>query len=384
MCWVAKLFLFYILGNTNQDKPAAKTTKTVSFPEQTIQIAQDELVESSLPNQDLPKSGEVSFNPVSVSIPFPEDVQPEQNKLNAEPVSFLEPLQIVDAIEGDDITFDCVISGAHPLGIQWYKNKNPIQSDDQKYFIEVEDDKLRLIVKDVTPDDVGDYRCTIGNDRSQASSDAHLNVKPKPLSWMPPEFSKVPQDVVSVEGNTVTFETKITGQPQPEVVWLKGNKPIQPSSRHQFKDEDDTHTLVITNCTPDDSAEYTLEARNDAGLATCPFTLTLKDDTVPPKFMQKLHDIALTTGSPLELATTFVGTPEPEITWFLDGEPLVASTGCEVVTKEGTSKLLIGQVEPEDAGNYKCVARNNVGKATTGTSVIVEDVLPGKLMCSVC
>jgi hypothetical protein len=182
---------------------------------------------------------------------------------------------------------------------------------------------------------------------------------------------------VSIEGNTVTFEAKITGQPQPDVTWLKDNKPVQPSSRHEFKDEDGKHSLVITNCTPDDSAEYSLEARNDAGLATCPFTLTLKDDTVPPKFMQKLHDVTLTTGNPLELIATFVGTPEPEITWVLDGEPLVTSPACEVVTKEGTSKLLIGEVEPEDAGNYKCVARNNVGKATTGSSVIVEDVVPG-------
>jgi hypothetical protein len=72
-----------------------------------------------------------------------------------------------------------------------------------------------------------------------------------------------------------------------------------------------------------------------------------------------------------------VGTPEPEVTWFLDGESLVTSPGCRVVTEEGTSKLLISQVEPEDAGNYKCVARNNVGKATTGCGVVVEDLMPG-------
>jgi titin len=360
-----------------QDKSTAETMKPVGFPEQTIQIALDEPVESSLPNGDKTRSGEIAFKPVTISIPLPEDVQPAHSHLNIEPVSFIEPLKNVDAIEGDDVTFDCVISGSHPLGIQWYKNKNPIQSDEQKYFTEVKHNELRLIVKDATPDDIGDYRCTVGNDRSQASSDAHLSVKPNPSTWTPPEFTKVPQDVVSIAGNTVKFEAKISGRPEPEILWLKDNKPVQPSTRHQIIDEDGVQSLVITNCTPDDSGEYTLEARNDAGLSTCPFTLSLEDDTVLPKFIRKLHDTTLPSGSSLELTTTFVGTPEPEVTWFLDGESLVTSPGCRVVTEEGTSKLLISQVEPEDAGNYKCVARNNVGKATTGCGVVVEDLMPG-------
>lgn len=366
------------LESTKQDKFTVGAMKPANLPEQTIQITLDEPVESSLPNDDQPaKLGEITFEPVTVSVPYSEDVQPAQSHLDTAPVSFVEPIKNSDAIEGDDVVFDCVISGSHPLGIQWYKNKNAIQTDDRKYFTEVKDNQLRLIVKDVTPDDVGDYRCTVGNDRSQASSDAHLSVKPSPSTWTPPEFTKVPQDVVSIEGNTVKFEAKILGQPKPEIIWLKDNKPVQPSSRHQISDEAGVHSLVITNCTPDDSAEYTLEARNDAGLATCPFSLTLKDDTVPPKFVKKLYDTTLQAGSPLQLVTTFVGTPEPEVTWHLDGEPLVTSPGCEVQTKEGTSKLLIGQVEPEDEGNYKCIARNSVGKATTGCSVLVEDVLPG-------
>ena len=366
------------LESTKPEKATGQVTKPVSIPMETIEIAVDEPVESIVPDDHQPRSEEISLQPVNVSIPLSDEVQPTQDHLNNEKVSFIEPLENADAIEGDDIEFDCVISGSHPLGIQWYKDKNPIQSDDQKYFTELKDNKLSLVVKNVTSDDIGNYRCTIGNDRSQACSDAHLSVKPKPSSWTPPEFTKVPQDVVSIEGNTVKFEAKISGNPEPEAIWLKDNKPVQPSSRHEIKEEDGFHSLVISNCTPDDSAEYTLEARNDAGLATCPFTLVLKDDTVPPKFIQKLRDTTLAKGNPLELTATFVGTPEPEITWFLDGEPLVSSPECKVVINDGTSKLLIDQIEPEDAGNYKCIARNNTGKATTGCSVCVEDVSPGK------
>ena len=377
MYWFCQmLFCFLnISESTKQYKSTVDSKKPISLPEQTIQITLDEPVESSLPDQDQPKPAEISFEPVKVSIPFSEEVQ---SNLDIEPVSFVEPIENADAVEGEDALFDCVISGSHPLGIQWYKNKIAIPTDDQKYFTEIKDNKLRLIVKDVNPDDVGDYRCTVGNDRSQASSDAHLSVKPNPSAWSPPEFTKVPQDVVSIEGNTVKFEAKIAGEPKPEITWLKDTKPIQRSPRHQISDEAGIHSLIITNCTPDDSAEYALEARNDAGLATCPFSLALKDDTVPPKFVKKLYDITLQTGNPLQLVTSFVGTPEPEVAWHLDGEPLVTGPGCKVLTKDGTSKLLIGQVEAEDEGNYKCIARNSVGKATTGCSVLIEDILPGK------
>ena len=353
----------------------------VSLPEQTIKIALDEPVESSPPDDkhDLPKSGETAFKRVTISLPASGEAQTTQSHLDTEPVSFVEPLKNADVTEGDDVIFDCIISGSSPLGIQWYKNKEPVSSDEQKYFIEAKHKELRLTVKNATPDDIGDYRCTVGNDRSQASSDAHLNVKPNPSTFTPPEFNKVPQDAVSVEGNTVKFEAKVSGHPKPEVVWLKEDKPVHPDPRHQIQDEGDVHSLVITNCTPDDSAEYTLEAKNDAGLATCPFSLTLKEDNVPPKFIKKLQDTSLKTGSPLELTTTFVGTPEPEITWFLDGEPLSTNSVCEVSTQDGTSRLFIDQLEPEDAGDYKCIARNNAGKTTTGCSVIVNDLQPGIL-----
>ena len=145
------------------------------------------------------------------------------------------------------------------------------------------------------------------------------------------------------------------------------------STKYKTEEDDGTQRLVIHNCSPDDSGEYTIEARNDAGLATCSSTLSLQEDTVLPKFIQKLHDITLPPGNRLKMTATFVGTPEPEITWLLDGDTLSPMTGIDVLTEEGTSSVVIDSLQPEDAGQYKCIARSNVGKATTSCVLTIGD-----------
>lgn len=354
-------------------------------------------MESSLPSGDLtsdvetspeepgsrptiPMPTETTFKPVSITVPVPDDVQilkmvepVVEDKTT--PAAFQEPLSNVDATEGDDAKFRCVVSGSSPLEINWFRDNKPIATSDDNYEVHVEQNDVILVVKQVTLDDIGEYRCTVGNNCSQASSDAYLNVIEHPSKWIPPEFTKVPEDVKSVEGNTVTLEARISGKPEPEVLWLKDSTPLKQNARYKMGEDNGTCRLTLLNCTADDSGEYTVEARNEAGLATCSCTLSLQDDTVLPKFVQRLHDTTVGAEGSLKLSTTFVGTPEPEITWLLNGAPIVERTECKLFTEEGSSTLLIDRVLPKDAGQYKCIARNNVGKATTSCNVAVEGVM---------
>ena len=327
---------------------------------------------------------EASFQPISIAIPLENGV-PNLKSIELivdsetaiEPAAFVQPLSSMDAVEGDDVQFHCVTAGSPPLVVTWYRDNKPISTADPKYCIQTERNASTLQLKEATPDDIGEYRCTIGNERSQASSEAHLNVTEHPSKWTPPEFAKVPEDIKSVEGNTVRFEARLEGKPEPEVVWLKDNVALQANARRKMENEDGgTHSLTLLNCTPDDGGEYTVEAKNNAGLATCSCTLSLQDDTVLPKFVRKLHDTSAPADGPLDLTAEFVGTPEPEITWLVSDVPLVPRTGCELSTEEGTSSLLFDRLQPDDAGQYKCVARNSVGKATTSCNVVVEKVMP--------
>ncbi len=58
------------------------------------------------------------------------------------------------------------------------------------------------------------------------------------------------------------------------------------------------------------------------------------------------------------------GWPEPELSWYRDGEPLAevgsSSSGRQEV---GTTTLVLRQVTGRDSANYSCLAQNPVGSA---------------------
>lgn len=68
-----------------------------------------------------------------------------------------------------------------------------------------------------------------------------------------------------------------------------------------------------------------------------------------------------------------IGKPTPVVTWYHNNQPL--KEGKQVSTYqdlEGTCKLAINEVFPEDAGVYTCRAVNPVGEAVCATALVVE------------
>ncbi len=55
------------------------------------------------------------------------------------------------------------------------------------------------------------------------------------------------------------------------------------------------------------------------------------------------------------------GWPEPELSWYRDGEPL-AEVGSSSRQEVGTT-LVLRQVTGRDSANYSCLAQNPVGSA---------------------
>jgi len=59
-----------------------------------------------------------------------------------------------------------------------------------------------------------------------------------------------------------------------------------------------------------------------------------------------------------------------------DGKPMEDSPRMKMIHEDENFTLLIYEVRPEDAGNYACVAINNVGKATCTARLNVESECP--------
>lgn len=75
------------------------------------------------------------------------------------------------------------------------------------------------------------------------------------------------------EGETVVLSTQIIGNPTPKVTWLKNGKPLPDQPAHK---EGDTYTLTLLEPSPQDTAQYTVQAKNSVGHAETTATVVVE------------------------------------------------------------------------------------------------------------
>uniref|UniRef100_A0A2K6UV43 Hemicentin-2 n=1 Tax=Saimiri boliviensis boliviensis TaxID=39432 RepID=A0A2K6UV43_SAIBB len=110
------------------------------------------------------------------------------------------------------------------------------------------------------------------------------------------------------------------------------------------------------------------------------FQMGLPLPTVPPIIENGLPDLSATKGSHAFLPCKARGSPEPNITWDKDGQPVWGAEGKFTVQPSG--ELLVKDLQGRDAGTYICTAENAVGRARrrvhlTVLALPVFTTLPG-------
>ena len=95
-----------------------------------------------------------------------------------------------------------------------------------------------------------------------------------------------------------------------------------------------------------------------------------------PTFLQPLQNVEAQEGQPIRFETTVAGFPQPEVSWFLDGEPIKESPVFHIITEpSGTCILELPQSFPEDEGEYECRAVNEFGTASTKADLYIQGQL---------
>lgn len=77
-------------------------------------------------------------------------------------------------------------------------------------------------------------------------------------------------------GGSAHFDCKISGSPEIRVVWYKNDTELQPSEKLNLSFAENVALLDINDFSPEDSGDYTCEAHNDAGSASCSTSITVK------------------------------------------------------------------------------------------------------------
>uniref|UniRef100_A0A8B9H722 Hemicentin-1 n=1 Tax=Astyanax mexicanus TaxID=7994 RepID=A0A8B9H722_ASTMX len=219
-----------------------------------------------------------------------------------------------------------------------------------------------LVIRNTVRKDAGAYSCL-------ASNVAGTNTQTALLSYIESPQVTVPQSrMLTGLGQTVIMECTVTGIPQPEVLWYKGDQQVKAS---MFVSMDPQRgTLSIRQTEDADSGDYICVAVNLAGTAQGKITL---DVGSAPQFTRQPSDVAADIGSNVTLTCHAQGHPEPRITWRREDNTAFSSRrhGHSTVTQKRNGDLQITNLWVEDGTTYLCEAQNHFGKIQTKARVTI-------------
>nr|XP_022322237.1 hemicentin-1-like isoform X1 [Crassostrea virginica] len=253
--------------------------------------------------------------------------------------------------QGRNIVLPCRAEGRPQPQIAWEKDGEELTGS---YHYRL----LRsgwLLIPYSRPDDTGTYRCTATNTAGQDQVTMTLTVH------MPPRIEEGPRLMTGTVGSTARIPCNTTGEPRPEITWLKDGRLIREAGKYIVED---SGTLVINSLDADDTGSYTCTAINVAGRDSMDRVLRVQ---VPPKIIQAPRSQEVIQNSRIVLSCAATGIPVPTVTWTLNGKPVPAFPSIN-----GRSFLHIHHALRQDAGMYTCIAENPAGIATASTPILMK------------
>ncbi|XP_052004044.1 titin-like [Xyrauchen texanus] len=277
-------------------------------------------------------------------------------------ISFTQTLEDANAKEKDTmVTFECETNEPF-VKVKWLKNNAEIFSGD-KYRMHSDRKVHFLSVLIINMQDIAEYTCVVA-DNDHIRTTAKLHVEGAPL-----EIVKNLESVEVPETYSGEFECELSRE-DAEVTWFFENKEIAPSLKYVVSSRRSRHTLSVKDVRKEDQGKYTFKVGDLKSSAT------LKMKLRPVTLMQGLSDLTVCEGDIAQLEVRF-SQENVEGTWMKNGLAISATDRVHIVIDKLVHKLLVENVNRDDAGMYSFVVSVQ-GISTTGKLTIqtIEVVTP--------
>ncbi|NXO20801.1 TITIN protein, partial [Cisticola juncidis] len=280
------------------------------------------------------------------------------------PPKFTKKLKKMDSIKGSFVHLECIVSGSHPISIQWYKDGQEITAS-EKHKYSFHDNTAFLEINKLEGTDSGSYTCEATNKAGSNQCSGFLTVKE------PPYFVEKPQSQEVVPNARVQFKALVKGSTPLQIKWFKDSQELLSGASRSVWKDDTSSVLELFSARTSDSGSYTCQISNDVGTATCKATLFVKE---PPRFIQMPTSVvALREGQSTTFECQVVGTPEIHITWYLDGNEVTDQAKYGISFIDGLATLRVTQARVADSGIYVCEAHNDAGSESCSIELKVKE-----------
>ncbi|KAI1891477.1 hypothetical protein AGOR_G00144220 [Albula goreensis] len=268
----------------------------------------------------------------------------------------------VSVVVKNPVALTCEASGIPLPAITWLKDGRPITMSNS---VRVISGGRTLRLMHATVEQAGRYTCVVSNTAGEERKNFDLEI------LVPPSIVSegTVNDVKVKEKQNVTLSCEVTGNPVPEISWLKDGRPLLEDRQHQVLSHG--RFLQISGAQVSDTGRYSCLASNSAGDRSKHFNLNV---LVSPTIVGSHPDgsaeeVTVTLNSPTSLVCEAQSYPPAIITWLKDGTPFESSRNVRVLPGGRTLQILNAQ--EEDAGRYTCVATNEAGETLKNYEVKV-------------
>ncbi|XP_017602265.1 PREDICTED: obscurin isoform X2 [Corvus brachyrhynchos] len=264
-------------------------------------------------------------------------------RVHALPPLFKEELKDKEAEEGGEVSLHCELSKAAP--VEWRKDQR-ILKPSGKYKMRQEGPKAELVIHEIAEEDAGDYTCVCGEHQTRAV----LTVQA-----VPPLFQEEMTSQEGVEGGTATLHCELSKAPA-RVQWKKGQHILTSGTKYSMRQEGRVVELVVHDLDLSDSGEYSCVCGDRSS------TAALTVHALPPEFKRELEDLEAVENGAAALQCEL--TKPSEVEWKKGQEVLKESSKYEMSQDGAVAKLIIHELEEEDAGLYICMCGDQQTTAT--------------------
>ncbi|XP_040310370.1 obscurin isoform X18 [Herpailurus yagouaroundi] len=265
-------------------------------------------------------------------------------RVHARPVRFREGLKDLEVPEGGAATLRCVLSSmAAP--VEW-RCGDEVLRPGGKYSLRQEGAVLELVVRDLRPQDTGQYSCHFGDQMTLAM----LTVKA-----LPAEFIGRLRSKEASEGATATLRCELSKEAPVE--WRKGSETLRAGDRVSLRQDGTMCELEIRGLAMADAGEYSCVCGQERTSAM----MTVRAPQVV--FREPLRNVQAEEGA-LATLRCELSQPNAAVVWSKGGLELQADGRWEPRQRGYTAELVLWDLRREDAGEYTCACGPQATSAT--------------------
>ncbi|CAF0846330.1 unnamed protein product [Brachionus calyciflorus] len=270
----------------------------------------------------------------------------------------------------------------------WYLDSKDLNDVDSRFVTKTEKisaDKylLSLEIKNPKNTDAGLYKCNVVNELGECVANIFLQFEGNQAGLnkgdqLPPSIIAKPKIIKDEAKRTVRIEVRIRAKPEAQITWLKEKTSLKNDKKYKIeskKESDNVYllTLEISDFTSADGGLYKVQAKNESGQSNANIHLNVEVQEDKPVFLGQPRIIKENKNQRIVFEVDCGSKDKPQVTWTKDGKA-IKNEGRYLIDIDDSQVnifviiLEIDNIVAQDAGKYKCTAKNAKGE----NSIIIE------------